>query len=60
MSSSFFFIYIFFYADDTVDVASLKKKIKKAQVSEQINPFQTNGFVHKATYNKVRRVHCIY
>ena len=23
-------------------------------------PFQTNGIFHKATYNKVRRVHCIY
>ena len=25
-----------------------------------INPFQTNGTFHKATYNKVRMVHCIY
>ena len=25
-----------------------------------IVPFQTNGTFHKATYNKVRMVHCIY
>ena len=24
------------------------------------NPFQINGIVHKATYNKVRMVHSIY
>ena len=25
-----------------------------------INPFQTNGIFHKATYNIVRMTHCIY
>ena len=25
-----------------------------------LTPFQTNGIVHKATYNKIRMVHCLY
>ena len=25
-----------------------------------INPFQTNGIFHKATYNNVSMVHCVY
>ena len=29
-------------------------------LSLDFNPFKTNGIFHKATYNKVRMVHCIY
>ena len=33
---------------------------EQEQARRLVNPFQINGIFHKATYNKVRMVHCIY
>ena len=41
----------------TDDLPSFEKYIV---IYDKINPSQSNGIFHKATYNKVRMVHSIY
>ena len=38
----------------------LSEKVCMCFITSFLNPFQTAGIFHKAAYNKVRMVHCIY
>ena len=35
-----------------------EEEVENDELCIIFNPFQTNGIFHRATYNKVRMVHC--